>query len=345
MSRDHAAPHRVLIIGTGSIGERHLRCFAQAGRVELSLCEQNEALAQSVAARYDVNRVLRDIDNVRTEDYDAAVICTPAHLHVPMALRLASQDVGLLIEKPLSTNLDGVEALQSLEEEGQVRIAVAYVLRAHPLVLSLRAALQSDRFGRPLQVIVQCGQHFPTYRPAYRDIYYADRSRGGGAIQDALTHFVNVVEWCVGPVETVMADAAHLKLEGVTVEDTVHALARHRLAGHDSEVLASYTLNQHQAPNETTLTVVCERGTCCLEFHRGRWRSMKEPDAGWKTELEGTWERDEFFVAQADAFLDFLEGKSPPLCSLTEAVQTLRVNLALLQSVDTPAKVRVGEGR
>ena len=67
----------------------------------------------------------------------------------------------------------------------------------------------------------------PTYRPAYREIYYKDRTTGGGAIQDALTHVLNASEWLVGPIRRIAVDAAHQVLEGTTVEDTVHVMARH----------------------------------------------------------------------------------------------------------------------
>ena len=67
-------------------------------------------------------------------------------------------------------------------------------------------------------------------------------------------------------------------LEGVAVEDTVHGLARH------GDVLASYSLNQHQAPNEMTLTVVCERGVVRCEFHENRWRWATTPGEPWRDE-------------------------------------------------------------
>lgn len=191
---------------------------------------------------------------------------------------------------------------------------------------AVKCAIDSGRFGVPLNLIGISGQHFPTYRPAYRDTYYTHHETGGGAIQDAMTHLLNMGESLAGPIDRLVADAGHLALEGVAVEDTVHVLARH------GAVMGSYQLNQHQAPNETSLTVVCEQGAVRFEPHRSRWR--------WMTERGGTWcdescdlERDDMFVNQAKAFLDTLEGKQPLLCTFAEGVQTLRVNLAVLRSV------------
>ena len=78
----------VLIVGVGSIGERHLRCFGHTDRAELSICEINDSLRQQIAERYSVSRAVRNLNEVLDEPPDVAVICTAAHLHVPMAIRL-----------------------------------------------------------------------------------------------------------------------------------------------------------------------------------------------------------------------------------------------------------------
>jgi predicted dehydrogenase len=174
------------------------------------------------------------------------------------------------------------------------------------------------------------GQHFPKYRPAYRQIYYTRRETGGGAIQDVLTHAINAGEFLVGPVDRVMADAAHQVLEGVEVEDTVHVICR------QGNVMGCYSLNQHQAPNESAITVICEKGTARFELHNARWLSMVEPGTEWKVEFQFSMERDDIFVHQAGLFMDVLEGKADPPCSVADGLQTLRVNLALLSAAFNP---------
>ena len=326
----HISPSNVknvLVVGVGSIGQRHLRCFLATGRVKAAICEVHRPLAEQVAAQYGVERVYHDLDEALAGRYDAAVIATPAHLHVSMATRLARAGMHLLIEKPLSTSMEGIGELCGTVRRAGVVAAGAYVLRAHPSLRAMKQAIDERRFGQPLQIVASSGQHFPTYRPAYRETYYCDRATGGGAIQDALTHLVNAGEWLIGPVCRLLADAEHQVLDGVDVEDTVHLLTRH------GGVLGCYSLNQHQAPSETSITVVCDRGTVRLEMHRQRWRWMSQPEEPWHDEPAGEILRDSLFVTQAQAFLDAVENSAPPLCSLPEAVQTLRVNLAALESL------------
>lgn len=321
----------VLIVGVGSIGERHLRCFQSTGRASPSICEINGELRDQVAKRYNVAKTYADFETALADSHDAAVIATPAHLHISMATSLAKTATHLLIEKPLSISLEGVDSLGQELGRQNLRTAVAYVLRHHPALRAMRDAIRSGRFGRPVELVSVCGQHFPTYRPAYREIYYTDRATGGGAIQDALTHSMNAGQWLVGPVNRLVADAEHQVLDGVEVEDTVHVLARH------GDLLASYSLNQHQAPNELVITVVCEEGTCRFELHHHRWAWMSRPETPWQEESFTGIERDDLFIAQANAFVDVIEGRTEPACTFEEAAQTLRTNLAVLASVEEGA--------
>lgn len=321
--------HRVLVIGVGSIGERHVRCFQRTQRADVGICETDTQRAERVRRQYDLSRVHASLSEALKSGYDLAVICTPAHLHVPQAAELVQAGLHLLIEKPLSTSEEGLAELSAAVDRQQRMVGVAYVNRVNPVLADMKAALDSGRFGELVQLVAVSGQHFPTYRPAYREIYYRDHATGGGAIQDALTHMVNAGEWLAGPVDRLSADAAHQVLPGVEVEDTVHVLARH------GKMLACYALNQHQAPNELSMTVVGSRGTVRYEGHRGRWTWMSEPGAHWQTGLELNVERDDLFVRQAEMMLDAVENGTAPSCSLQQAWQTLRVNLAILAACDS----------
>jgi len=318
--------HRVLVIGGGSIGERHVRCFDRTGRADVFLCEPRNELRERIQATYGLPAGFGSLDEALDQSFDASVICSPAHLHIAMARRLAARRIATLIEKPLGVNLDGAAELVSEAAATGTAMAVAYIYRCFPAIEAVRGFLATGELGRIVEIVAVCGQHFPLYRPAYREIYYTRHETGGGAIQDALTHVMNAGEWLVGPVTGAFADAAHCVLEGVDVEDTVHVVARH------GGILGAYALNQHQAPNEATITVVCERGAVRAELHNARWLTCREPGAAWEARETFTNERDDPFVRQAELFLDCVEGRSPPRCSLAEGLQTLRVNLALLES-------------
>lgn len=322
--------HRILVIGVGSIGERHVRCMQRTGRAIVGICEPKESLRQKVAARYAVRDVFADVDDALKQHWDAAVIATPAPLHISLGLKLAHQGIHLLIEKPLAVSIDEVGTLMQVVAERELIAGVAYVYRAHPGLEAMRKLIIDHRFGRPVQLVVTCGQNFPFYRPAYRQTYYRDRAQGGGAIQDALTHLLNAGEWLCGPITRLAADASHQVLDGTTVEDTVHLICRH-----NDYLLGSYALNQHQPPNELSISVICEGGIVRWEMHHNRCRWMTQPDGTWHDEPIAPMQRDDWFTRQENFFLDAVEGRRPLLCTLAEGLQTLRVNLAALASADS----------
>ena len=317
--------HDILVIGAGSIGERHIRCFLKTGRARASVCEIDRALLDRMEIDYDLSQSYGDLGDALSSKPKAVVIAAPAHLHISMAIRAVEAGCHLLIEKPLSTDISGVEDLKRRVLEQRLVAQVGYTLRHHPLVAKVKDEIVQGRWGLPLQLTIMSGQHFPAHRPAYREVYYARHETGGGAVQDGLTHFLDIAQWWLGSIDRLTGDMEHLSLEGVEVEDTVNVLARH------GDIMGSYHFNQHQYPNESVFTLVCERGTLRLELCANRLRIMDRPDGDWEDEISNAFQRDDIFVSQANSFLDAIEGQPSIACTIDEAKHTTSCHTALLE--------------
>jgi len=317
---------QILIVGCGSIGERHLRCMIKTGRATVSACDTNPILLEKICDDYQVERFAGFQEALASRKWDGVVVCTPAHTHVGIALSAVRSGGAVLIEKPLSTNLDGLDELTREIASAGKFAGVAYVYHFMPAVQQAREFLRQGSLGKILQISVVTGQHFPTFRPAYREIYYNKHETGGGAIQDALTHLANAVEWMIGPTEKVFCEAAHQMLDGVAVEDTVSLTTK------NAGALVTYSLNQFQAPNEMTMQFHGEGGSLKIEIHEQRWAHFPRGAEKWIFHPTPVNHRDDLFMAQANAFLDGIDGKSTPLCTVEEAIQTLKFNLTALES-------------
>lgn len=279
-----------------------------------------------MGARYGVETVADWQGALNTAGLTGVIVATPAPLHLAMSGRALAAGRHVLIEKPLAIELTGCDELLKQRDASGKFVGVAYVHHFQPALVQARDFLQSGAFGALKHIAVNTGHHFPTARPAYRDIYYRDHAQGGGAIQDALTHMANAVEWIAGPATRVFCDASHQVLAGVSVEDTVNVTARH------GDVIVSYSLNQFQSVGETRLDFHSERGSVRVELHAQRWGSCALGAADWTWQAAPVGERDQLFIAQANAFLDACEGRPNALCTLEEGIQTLRFNLAALRS-------------
>jgi predicted dehydrogenase len=316
----------VLVIGCGSIGERHVRTFLATGRTKVIACDTRPAIRQQMTERYGVEVIADWTTAIADPALTAVVVATPAPLHVAVSTRCLEAGRHVLCEKPLSLDLAGVDQLIATRDSSRRFAAVGYTLHFVPALQQAREFLQAGSFGPVRQVAVNTGQYFPQFRPAYREIYYRDHAQGGGAIQDALTHMANAIEWVVGPTSRVYCDAAHQVLEGVEVEDTVNVVAR------NGATMVNYALTQFQAVNETRWDFHANTGSVRVELNQQRWGRMARGETDWTWTAAPIAERDQLFVAQANAFLDGCEGKPNLLCTLEEGARTLRFNLAALQS-------------
>jgi predicted dehydrogenase len=317
-------PVDVLVVGGGSIGERHVRCFQDIG-CTVSLCDANHGRRREMAERYKLSRTFQSVEEVMGQEWYGAVIATPANLHVEHAAAVLRSTGAVLIEKPLATGLEDAERLRSIAA-GKI-VQVGYVLRHHSAVQHVRQLLRENVIGRLHQVTVVAGQNFPSLRPAYRETYYMRRESGGGALQDAATHLFDLVQHLAGPLDWIFCDYAHQELADVDVEDTAHLLGR---AG--SHVMVSIAINQFMAPNETHVQLNGAKGSLAIRLHEHRAGMCLMGDADWTWTEPLVEERDDLFRAQAQNFLSAAIGQEPPLCTLEDGIRAVAVSLAALRS-------------
>ena len=326
----------VLIIGCGSIGERHLRTFQSTGRCHVIACDTRPAILADMAEKYKVETSTDWKTAMASPACTTVVICTPAPYHVPMATEVLKSGRHCLIEKPLALSLEGMDELTAAHQASGRACHVAYVNHSRNEPRAAKAFLDRGVFGPVRAASTTGGQNFPTFRPAYREIYYNNHAQGGGAIQDAMTHMVNLLEWITGPTTALFCEADHQVLDGVEVEDTVSIIARSQ-----SGAIISYNLNQFQAPNEVTVQFHCAKGSVIFEYHHNRWGHLALGATEWTWETFEPLGRDGPFIIQANDFLDACEGKPTPLATIAEGIQAVRFNLACFESMRTGARVSI----
>ena len=321
-----------LIIGVGSIGERHLKNFLRVDAVRCSIAEPHER-RQRVADENKVEKAYADYRDADLSGFDGVVICAPAHLHVRMALDIVKAGTHVLTEKPLSVSLDGVDDLKRLRDEKGVVISVAFPLRSNPLTRELKQVVDSNRLGSVRFVNYYAGQYWPDCRRDYPPQYAQSRDTGGGAIPDHLVHHANHLEWVLGPVEAVSAHHWRKVLDDIATEDLALVTLRFKSGaiGHLGTCLFQKDMTMR-------LQIAADRGTLRLEDDDKTIQIFDADQGRWTPGKEQMIDRDDIFVSQARHFIDCIEGRARPRCTVEEAEATLRTVLAALESAD-------GDGR
>ena len=320
---------RILIVGAGGIGLKHIRAFngVEPKPTVFAIDPRKESLVK--AAELGAEPLDVAWDDLDLSQFDGVVICPPAPFHVPMATRCISEGIPVLSEKPLSHAWEGVDELIELSE-GVIAppSGVAYVRRYHPAHRAAADLIASGELGEMLVCRVNSGQPFTTYRPDYREIYYAHREMGGGCLLDCASHYIDLVQSYMGPIHGMTGIIRHLALEGVEVEDAV-ALSFDFFR---NEALGTMNVNQFQPPNEGILEFageggflrITEPGFACKVFRKGStdWEDLEVEQVDYLEAMR----------RQAEAFIAAIDGGPPLLTSIRDAAHTLRLCLKLLDA-------------
>jgi predicted dehydrogenase len=323
---------KLLVVGCGSIGRRHAANAAAAAT--LGVFDANVDVARACAALTGAT-FHPNLDDAFAWKPQAVVVATPHRSHLDIAQRAIAAGADVLVEKPLSHRLDGVEEfLKAVDESGR-RAFVVCNMRFHPGPAALRAAL--PRVGKPLFARAHVGNYLPAMRPGrdYRELYAARRAEGGGVVLDAV-HEIDYLSWLFGAVDRVACHAAKLSDLDLDVED--HALLALR---HQTGVETSAELDYLRLRKSRGCEIIGTQGV--LTWHsdgkdpeRCSVRFFEAGAAEWESLVEiGAVDTAQPYRDLMHAFLQEIERQgATALLSARDAASVLEVALAALKSAN-----------
>ena len=213
---------RILVVGYGSIGQRHLR-IARALLPDANIRVLRHQSCESVPEFAD--GCMTSLAEALVFAPQAAVIASPSAFHMDTAQPLAEAGVHLLIEKPLAASLKGVRQLLGTTVASGGVLMTAYNLRFMPSLQRYRDLILTGRIGRVISVRCEIGQYLPSWRPGsdYRQGVSASSAMGGGVLLE-LSHEIDYLRWIFGDVDSVQATLSLQSNLEIDVEDTAHLI-------------------------------------------------------------------------------------------------------------------------
>lgn len=186
-----------MVMGAGSIGERHIRILQKLGYTNIWVYRQRNLPLRNVTS--DSVKIFTSTDKIQEIKPVVAMICTPTSQHMEQAIFCAGLGIHVLIEKPLSHTLTGMKNLKKTAESSHTCIQIAYMLRYHPLFQTVKKYVETSKMGCLLSMQCYWGEYLPDWHPweDYRKSYAARKELGGGAAL-TLSHDVDLVNWLSG---------------------------------------------------------------------------------------------------------------------------------------------------
>lgn len=251
-------PVSFAIVGCGRISANHIEALRQhTGRAELvAVCDNSPAALAAAVAKTGVEG-FESLDALLAgSDADVVVLATPSGLHSRQAIRAAQAGRHVLTEKPMATKWDeGMEMVRVSREAG-VKLFVVKQNRLNPTMQLLKRAIEVGRFGQIYMTTVNVFWTRP--QSYYDDAPWRGRwDMDGGAFLNQASHYVDMVDWLVGPVDNVHAYTATLARD-IEAEDSGVLSMRLRRNGLAS---INVTMLTHGKNYEGSITILGERGT------------------------------------------------------------------------------------
>jgi UDP-N-acetyl-2-amino-2-deoxyglucuronate dehydrogenase len=247
---------RLAVVGCGRIAGKHFGAIEKHSEdMELvAVCDNNPQILHEFMEKYGVPGFGKMGDMLESVHPDVVVLCTPSGLHPQQTIEAANAGVNVITEKPMATRwADGLSMVRACDER-RVRLFVVKQNRMNATLQLLKRAVVEKRFGRIHMV------HLNVFWTRPQEYYDQGKWRGtweldGGAFMNQASHYVDLIEWLIGPVADIQAmTSTHRDIE---VEDTgvMNVRWRNGALGSMAVTMCTYPKNY-----EGSITIIGEKG-------------------------------------------------------------------------------------
>ncbi len=327
---------KFLIAGYGSIGRRHFNNLKAIGQTDILFYRSGRGSFED--ADLEGFAVERDIEAALGHQPDAVIVSNPTALHLDVAVPAANAGCHILLEKPISHSMADIDELQKAVAASGSSVLVGFQFRFHPGLLKIAEMLGKGELGIPLFGRAHWGEYLPEWHPweDYRQGYSARSDLGGGVVL-TLSHPFDYLLWLLGPVNTVSGSTRMSNKLEIEVDDHADAILHH-----SNGALINVHLDYLQKPPSHTLELILSDGmlrwdasNAILHVHRAKqkdWQALN---------LATAYERNDLFRAQMKHFVEVVDGRAQPACTLDDGIAALQIALAVHESAAKGQKVPI----
>lgn len=325
---------KIVLIGLGSIGLRHLRNLLHLGYSQVSIVSRSGILPNEFSF-LQVYSSLQDA--LSSSSFEAAIVCTPTSFHVASVKALLEARVSnIYIEKPVSHSFDGIDELLALSVSYHNNIIVGYDLHFDPGIRKVKQLLAEDIIGKVVSVNAQVGQYLPDWRPKedYKKGMSAKKETGGGVMLD-LVHEFDYLLWLMGPAKTIACEYSKSGALEIETEDVSEVLLRF-----NNGVIGTIHLDYLQQKLVRNCMITGYNGTITwnLADSKVQWINKSKHEEVY--DYKG-FERNDRFVEIIKAFLE--NKNDSRLTSLQQGLESLRLVLAAKHSAENAVFVKLNQ--
>lgn len=312
---------RVLVVGLGSIGQRHARLLSERGDIELYLCDPMKeyrlqalaALVKSPEAEYS------KFSTALKARPDIVFVCVPNHLHVPIGLQAIENGVDVFIEKPISDSLEAARKLVGAAESKGRFLQVGYMMRLDEGLLKLKKIVEKGELGNLVGGRAMIGTYITLLNAKN-----SDRINHPNSLIVDYTHELDFIRWFFGEVADLSAMGTSIGDLELKPQPNVFQINLKMKTGALVQVHMDYV----QYPQRRVFEIYGDRGTLSYDFMTGEIRQYSfQREHLWKdlNVLPITERWDDLFRKEHEAIIIARAIGQPPFVSGRDGLLALEI--------------------
>ncbi|WP_457554971.1 UDP-N-acetylglucosamine 3-dehydrogenase [Candidatus Pyrohabitans sp.] len=300
---------RAGVVGTGAMGQHHVRILSQLENVELvGIADVNTSVLRALAKKYSTTPYTDYRELLFRNELDAVTVAVPTTLHKDVALAAIHSGASVLVEKPIADSVEAATEMIAAAREAGVRLMVGHIERFNPAIVALKHIVDRGEIGK---VVSMSAKRVGPHNPRIRDV---------GIILDLGVHDIDVMQYLYGErIRRVFASAGKVLHPH---EDYSSMLLK--FSNGYSGIIETNWLTPHKVRE---LTVVGTEGIAYVDYLKS---TLKIYDDHWIKEAKV--ERREPLLNELTHFIECIESGRRPIVSGEDGRHVLEVALAAIRS-------------
>ena len=320
---------KILIVGLGSIGKRHLKNFFKF-TPNIDICDIRTDRLSEVKNFFNIKNCFRNLNEAfESSKYDAILICTPPSSHLNIAEQAIKNNCALFIEKPLGISVTGWKDVSKICEKKKLINYVAYCHRFIPYTNFLKKIIKNKIIGKIFSGHLRWASYLPNWHPYedYRDFYMSKKNLGGGALLDD-SHGIDLIRYLLGDIKSVFGQVCNLSDLEMTSDDSIHGVMNL-----ENKVLINISFELYETRPEISLKLTGSKGSIKWDRVKNLIEIYSKNQKKIKTYAFDLNNLMSMYTLQTKYFFNLLEGKiKNNMNNIKYAIDTQKVIDAFFKS-------------
>ena len=317
---------KILVVGYGSIGKRHIKNLKNYKNIEIILLTKR---MPDKFLKKEKHKIVNSIDDAIKEKPDAAFITNETNQHIDVSLKLAKNGIHLFIEKPLSDSLKKINQLEKIIKEKKIISQVGCNLRFHPCIKKIKDLIIKNQIGKNFSVHVENGSYLPDWHQYenYKKSYASNQKQGGGVILTNI-HEIDYLYWFFGKAEEVTAISGRISKLDIKAEDFSSIILKFK-----KNIMAEIHLDYFQRPSFRGCKIIGEKGTIVWDFEKNNVMVYDIKKKEWIMHLKlKNYDNNIMYINEIEHFLDCIKQEKNTINNIQEGIKVLKIALDIKKS-------------